>query len=103
MATTWIAGSGDWNTASNWSNGVPTAADDAVFATGFASDTITGNGPAASLLLEPNVGGTLTLAGIHPVGTLTELGRGAVSLPGGAALSFAQGSVSSGTLGGRRG
>ena len=99
--TTWIAGSGDWNTASNWSNDVPTAADDAVFATGFASDTITGSGPAASLSLEPGVGATLTLAGTHVLSTLTELGRGAVLLPAGAALSFTTGSVSSGTLGGQ--
>ena len=44
VTTTWIAGSGDWNTASNWSNGVPTAADDAVIGGDEAQrdETITG-------------------------------------------------------------
>ncbi|MGI3776066.1 MAG: beta strand repeat-containing protein [Janthinobacterium lividum] len=57
--TTWIAGSGDWNTASNWSGGVPTAADDAVFADNKASGgtyTVTGDGLAASLTITPDPG-----------------------------------------------
>ncbi len=57
VTTTWIAGSGDWNTASNWSDGVPTAADDAVFADDQASGgtyTVTGDGAAASLTITPD-------------------------------------------------
>ncbi len=75
VTTTWIAGSGDWNTASNWSNGVPTAADEAVIAgaAGQRNETITGAGAAASLSVEP--GRTLyglTLAGSHALGTFLD-------------------------------
>lgn len=55
--TTWITGSGDWNTASNWSNGVPTAADAVVFADNPTLDgsyTVTGGGVAASLAVMPD-------------------------------------------------
>ena len=116
MATTsWIAGSGDWNTASNWSNGVPGADDAAVFSTsgvgarGSATYTVTGNGAAASLTLEPEDIGTVPiLAGTYTVGSLVDDGPaafeatpgfastagltfGSATIAGGAQLDFAPG------------
>ncbi len=96
VTTTWIAGSGDWNTASNWSNGVPTAADDAVFSNGssaFGSDTVTGNGPAASLDVLPT--DFTFFAGTHAVGTFTE-NTFYSSLLGGAAIGFGSATISGG-------
>lgn len=92
VTTTWNGGSSDWNTASNWTAGVPTAADDAVIpfvdATSSGS-TISGSGPAASLLLTGS-GVVFTgddLTGTHAVGSLvvtsTELALGPA-----AALTF---------------
>ena len=86
--TTWIAGSGDWNTASNWSNGVPTASVDAVFPGTTGSDmggpvTISGDGPAASISVSDGAGtGTIaaststsyTLTGSHAAATLSKSG-----------------------------
>lgn len=94
MAVThWIAGSGDWNTASNWSNGVPTAADDAVFDHAQYDFTVTGSGAAASLsVAEPYVS-TLTLVGSHSVGTFSLSSIGGVELAPTAALSFASASI----------
>ncbi len=73
--TTWIGGSGDWNTASNWSNGVPTASDNAVFGgdSGLGDETITGGGAAASvdIRLDRLVYG-LTLAGTYTVGAFVD-------------------------------
>ncbi len=76
--TTWIAGPGDWNTASNWSNGVPTAADDAVFSTipgtySSGTYTVTGDGVAASLTIGPDGGSAApTLTGTYTVGSFTD-------------------------------
>ncbi len=81
--TTWIAGSGDWNTASDWSNGVPTAAVDAIFpgTTGTGTGTpitVTGSGPAASITV--NAGSTAaatntyTLTGSHAAAGLSQFG-----------------------------
>lgn len=99
VTTTWIAGSGDWNTASNWSNGVPTAADAAVFADSPVPGgyyTVTGGGAAASLTItpdpnafEPFFAGTLT------AGTFTD-DTVYAHLLGSAALSFASGTISAG-------
>ena len=75
VTTTWIAGSGDWNTASNWSNGVPTAADDAVFGgdSGMGNETITGSGAAASLDIRlDRLVYNLTLTGTHTVGSFVD-------------------------------
>ncbi len=75
VTTTWIAGSGDWNTVSNWSNGVPTATDDAVFGggDGQGNETITGGGAAASLDIRlDRLVYNLTLAGTHTVGSFVD-------------------------------
>ncbi len=99
VTTTWIAGSGDWNTASNWSNSVPTAADDAVFASNTTPDgsyTVTGGGAAASLTVTPDPGRSEPyFAGTLTVGTFTEDGVYA-HLLGTAALSFASGTITGG-------
>ena len=94
--TTWIAGSGDWNTASDWSNGVPTASVDAVFpgTTGSGTGgpvTVTGDGPAASITVTDGAGtGTIalaastsyTLTGSHTAAMLTKTGASALVLSG---------------------
>ncbi len=87
--TTWIGGTtttngladiGDWNTASDWTNGVPTAADDAVFPSDRAGP-VNGDGPAASLTIEkeqampgplgePGTTVEYSLGGTHALGTL---------------------------------
>ncbi|MGI4976953.1 MAG: hypothetical protein ACRYG6_08430 [Janthinobacterium lividum] len=96
VVTTWIGGSGDWNTAADWSNGVPTAADDAVFAhsvSGYGTDTVTGNGPAASLsILAP--GGDQSFAGTHAVGAFVDENYG--RLLGGGAIGFGAATISGG-------
>ncbi len=114
VTTTWIAGSGDWNTASNWSNGIPTAADDAVFAAlpmhgasdsfPFGAYTVTGGGAAALLAITSNQYSNLPyFAGTLTVGTFTEtspyadLNGNAAHLLGTAALSFTAATISGGT------
>lgn len=87
--TTWIGGTtttngiadiGDWNTASDWTNGVPTAADNAVFPSDHAGP-INGSGPAASLTVEkeqampgllggPGTTVAYSLGGTHALSTL---------------------------------
>ncbi len=99
--TTWIGSNattsdipdiGDWNTAADWTNGVPTAADDAVFPSDSAGP-INGDGPAASLTVEKEqttpglLGGPGTtvlysLGGTHALGTL--------AVDAGATLSLGQ-------------
>ncbi len=99
VTTTWIGGSGDWNTASNWSNGVPTAADDAVFADGprpGGAYTVTGGGVAASLTVMPDpVADEPSFAGTISVGTFTDNGV-FTHLLGTAALAFGSGTVTGG-------
>ncbi len=108
--TTWIAGSGDWNTASNWSNGVPTASVDAVFpgTTGTGTGgpvTVTGDGPAASVSVT-DAAGTITastnytLTGSHAAAMLTKNGpvsrltlSGSNTLPGGLSIGYIGGTV----------
>ena len=94
VTTAWIAGSGDWNTGSNWSNGVPTAADDAVFgpdSSSYYSYTVTGDGPALSLTVIP--GQNPSFAGTHATGNFG-VNQGLIGLLGSAALSFGSGTVS---------
>lgn len=86
--SSWIAASGDWNTASNWSDGVPTAGVDAVFDTRQYGITVSGSGPAASLTASDPYLSTLTLTGTHAVGSLAVAMIGAIELAPGAALSF---------------
>ncbi len=85
MATTgWIGSTtsthgipdiGDWDNPADWTNGVPTAAVDAVFPSDRAAG-INGDGPAASLTVEKEqtqLGGTMalySLGGTHALGTL---------------------------------
>ena len=92
VTTTWNGGSSDWNTASNWTDGVPTAADDAVIpfvdptSTG---STISGSGPAASLVLT-GTGVVFTgddLTGTHAVGSLVVTSTG-LGLGPAAVLTF---------------
>ena len=88
-ATTWTADSGDWNTASNWSGGVPTAGEDALFPHLAQYDTVVGSGAAASISVTGTglVGPQVTFAGTHAVGSL--LAEGAtVILSGLSALTF---------------
>lgn len=98
MATTrWIAGSGDWNTASSWTDGVPGAADTALFDQTLdtsAPYTVSGGGAAAALTIidDATQSGTLALAGTITVGTFTT-GYAELHLTGTAALSFRSGQV----------
>ena len=99
-ATTWKAGSGDWNDPSSWTNGVPTAADVAVFPTDglpFAIDannnsvvTVTGSGPALAIDVLSSTNSpadTLRFTGTHSVRAASIVG-GAVDLASTASLSF---------------
>ncbi len=101
VTTTWIAGSGDWNTASNWSNGVPTATDAAVFADNTAPGgtyTVTGNGVAASLAIMPDPGVSEPFfAGTLSVGSFVDDGVYS-HLLGTAALSFTTGTITANAL-----
>ena len=97
VTTTWTAGSGDWNTASNWSDGVPTAADDAVFANSQAPGgtyTVTGDGAAASLSLLAT-GDSYSFAGTHPVGTFVDDSYD--QLLGGAGIDFGSATIQGGS------
>ncbi len=59
-STTWIGSSGDWFSAANWNNGVPTASTDAsINNTGKAQINSSG---ATAQSLQPS-GGQLTIAG----------------------------------------
>lgn len=94
--TTWTADSGDWNTASNWSGGVPGAAGDTVFAQLSRYDTVTGGGGAASLSVTGTtaVAPQVMFAGTHAVGTLVVEGA-TVVLSGMSALLFQSATVES--------
>ena len=97
VTTTWNGGSGDWNTASDWSNGVPTAADDAVLSE-VGDATITGSGSAATLTLagDPYYVTLLTLTGTHAVGVVdVKSGVLMVATPG--ALSFQSAVIGAGS------
>ncbi len=87
--TTWTADSGDWNTASNWSGGVPTAGEDALFPQLAQYDTVVGSGAAASISVTGTglVGPQVTFAGTHAVGALVVEGA-TVVLSGLTALTF---------------
>ena len=97
--TTWIAGSGDWNTASNWSDGVPTAADAAVFANNpglFGSYTVTGGGAAASLAVMPDPSAFYPyFAGTLSAGSFTD-NSVYTHLLGSAALAFTSATITGG-------
>ncbi len=102
VTTTWITGSGDWNTASNWNNGVPGAGDTALFDQTVdlnAPYTVTGGGAVAALTVinGPSQSGTVALAGTVTAGTFT-VGYAGLELAGTAALSFASGQVYKGEL-----
>ena len=97
MATTsWIGGSGDWNTASNWSDAVPTAADDAVIGGDGVGGTftITGGGAAASLdirldrlVFRPTLAGTYTVGSFVDDQVFATLTATAVLSAGSAAVT----------------
>ena len=98
--TTWIGGSGDWNTGSNWTDGVPTAADATVFTVAAATPyTVSGGGTAASITVTGDDPGTetLTLAGHYTVNVFDAILTG-VHLAGTTSLAFGTGAVSGGTL-----
>ncbi len=97
VTTTWIAGSGAWNTASNWNNGVPGADDTALFDQTVdlnAPYTVTGGGAVAALKVinSTSQSGTVALAGTVTAGTFT-VGYADLHLVGTAALSFGAGQV----------
>ncbi len=89
VTTSWIGGTtttngipdiGDWNTAADWTNGVPTAADNAVFPSDHAGP-INGDGPAALLTVQkeqatpallggPGTTTLYSLGGTYALGTL---------------------------------
>ncbi len=100
--TTWIGGSGDWNAASNWTDGVPTSADDAVFTDtsgAFGPFTVSGGGTAASITVtgDGSSADTLTLAGSYTA-TVFDAIRIGVHLADATSLAFGTGAVSGGTL-----
>ncbi len=102
MATTsWIAGSGDWNTVSDWSDGVPTPADMAIFTSnppGRGSYTVTGGGTVAGLNVALSADGSLpVLAGTYDAGSFL-LESATLELADAAMLSFASGTISSAKL-----
>ncbi len=95
--TTWTAGSGDWNTASNWNDGVPGAGDTALFDQTVDLDapyTVTGGGAVAALTVinGTSQSGSVALAGTVTAGTFT-VGYAFLELASTAALSFGAGQV----------
>ncbi len=109
----WLAGSGNWSNAANWSLGLPTASETAViggtlplivsFATTTAAlATLQVSDPAATLDL---TSGTLTLAGGSVTGALDQAGGtlvlagGTLALAGAATLAGAISGPGSLTLG----
>ena len=106
--TTWLGNSTNWNTPTNWTNGVPTAGLKALFNSGTTNSPTTFNTPTAGIL-QVNTGGVVTLpatltvsGGIKNDGTIkinnagffqgfgaTEFkGNGSVEFLGTAAASF---------------
>src|SRR5436305_1886231 len=67
--TQWIGGSGSWNDAVNWTNGVPGPADDAIINLGSQTDTISGGGTLGTLTVEGVLG-----ENSEPIGSLTVTG-----------------------------
>lgn len=57
LETTWIGNTRDWNLSTNWSNGVPSLEDTAVFNGDYYPITIPSGGFAKSLVLTPYVTG----------------------------------------------
>ena len=95
--TTWTAGSGNWNTASDWSNGVPGAGDTALFDQTSNLDapyTVAGGGAVAALTVINGTSqfGSVALAGTITAGTFT-VGYATLELAGTAAFSFGAGQV----------
>ena len=102
VTTTWTAGSGDWNAASNWNNGAPGAGDTALFDQTVDLDapyTVAGGGDVAALAVINGTSqpGTVALAGTVTAGTFT-VGYAGLELAGTAALSFVSGQVYKGGL-----
>lgn len=97
--TTWIGGSGNWNTGSNWTDGVPTAPDAAVFTDSSGPYTVSGGGTAATITItgDASSAATLTLAGTYTANTFDAILTG-VHLTGATSLAFGTGAVSGGTL-----
>jgi len=79
--TTWTGGAGtqDWGTALNWSNGVPTSSMDAVINSGTVK-LISASGSAKSVTLAS--GATLDLNGYNLTGLFTFTNNGTVRLKG---------------------
>ncbi len=70
QAKTWVGGSGDWNTAANWSGGtLPIASDNVVIPTGITVTHTAGNHSVNSLTID--AGGTLSITGGTSITTLT--------------------------------
>ena len=68
-STTWLGISSNWNTPSNWSNGVPTNAMKAVFSGSFSNSPLVSTSPnAASLEILPNTIVTLPANVVLPGG-----------------------------------
>ncbi|MBV9736080.1 MAG: hypothetical protein JO209_09240 [Acidisphaera sp.] len=99
VATTWLGGSGAWDDAANWSNGVPGPDDDAVIPGLSDSDTITGGGAAAELTVEANRGESLdlTLSGSYSVSQYVQL-DGEMELAPSATLAFDAATISGANL-----
>src|SRR5689334_19881966 len=79
VVTSWNVSNGTWNVASNWSNGVPTSTDDAVFPKNlFGTVLLTSTAAPRSLQVNngdfeilPSPGATLAPTQFMSIGTLS--------------------------------
>ncbi len=91
QTTAWRAGTGDWNTASNWDYGVPSAANGVYLSNGGAAQLTAANGVGDFLwvlngAVEISGSGFLTINGADSTGnTLGSNGIGTLSISGAAA------------------
>jgi len=91
QTTVWMAGTGDWNTASNWDYGVPSAASGAFLANGGTAQLTAANGVGDFLwvlngAVEISGSGFLTINGAGSTGNnIGSNGIGTLSISGAAA------------------
>jgi hypothetical protein len=77
MSHSWMSGNGDWNTASNWTNGLP-ASDSTALITASGSYTVTSSRENTVAILEMANGATLAI-NAHEVNVLQGTGSGALA------------------------
>ncbi|MBV9736081.1 MAG: hypothetical protein JO209_09245 [Acidisphaera sp.] len=93
VTTTWLGGSGAWNDPTNWTDGVPGPADDALIPSSSQSETISGGGAAAELTVRTGI----TLSGDYSVGQYVQSAIQLTLAPA-ATLAFEAATVSGGGL-----